>query len=231
LTIGYRELFDSIVADSGVYVPQDDSRLLADALTQTGLAAGRHVLDLCTGSGVLAIAAAQVGAASVTAFDICPRAVLCSLGNAQAAGVDVNVRLGSLERALASGPYDVVVSNPPYVPVGPDAQGELIHASAGPALAWNAGDDGRLVLDPLCQAAPHLLTRGGTMLVVQSEFSGVEQSLDSLRSAGLHAEIIAWQRVPFGPVLTARARWLESTGRLRPGRGQEELVVIRADKP
>jgi release factor glutamine methyltransferase len=231
LTTTYPDLCDVIVADSGVYPPQHDSRLLIDALRRTDLATGRRVLDLCTGSGIVAIAAAQLGAASVTAFDICPRAVRCSRSNAVATGVDVDVQIGSLTRAVASGPYDVVVSNPPYVPVGPDSHAEVIPEDAGPPRAWNAGDDGRLVLDPLCEAAPALLVAGGTLLLVQSEFSGVQQSLACLRSVGLDADIIAWQWVPFGPVLSARATWLESSGRLRSGRREEELVVIRADKP
>jgi release factor glutamine methyltransferase len=215
LTIGYPDLFEGIVVDYGVYVPQHDSRLLADALTATGLATGRHVLDLCTGSGVLAIAAARLGAASVTAIDICPRAVRCSLGNAQAAGVDVDVRLGSLARAAASGPYDVVISNPPYVPVAPAACAEVMWGRVAPTRAWNAGEDGRLVLDPLCDAAPRLLVHGGTMLIVQSEFSGVAQSLTSLQAAGLDAEIIATQWVPFGPVLShAPDGWKASGGYL-----------------
>ncbi len=92
------------------------------------------------------------------------------------------------------------------------------------------GDDGRLVLDPLCAAAPDLLTGGGTMLIVQSEFSGVEQSLMELRARGLDAEILMWQWVPFGPVLTTRAQWLESIGWLQEGRREEELIVIRADQ-
>ena len=40
--------------------------------------AGRHVMDLCTGTGIAAIAAAELGATSVTAWDICPRAVRCA---------------------------------------------------------------------------------------------------------------------------------------------------------
>jgi hypothetical protein len=44
------------------------------------------------------------------------------------------------------------VCNPPYVPQGPDDTGAV--PSAGPPLAWNAGADGRLVLDPLCASAP-----------------------------------------------------------------------------
>jgi release factor glutamine methyltransferase len=230
LTIMYPDPLEIVVTDPGVYAPQHDSRLLIEALQKTNLAPGRHVLDLCTGSGVVAVTAAQLGALNVTAFDICPRAVRCSRANAESVGVQVNVRMGSLTDALARGPFDVVVSNPPYVPTGPEAHSEKIPLGAGPAGAWNAGDDGRLVLRPLCAAAPDLLNRGGTMLIVQSEFSGVEQSLVELRARGLDAEILMWQSVPFGPVLTARAQWLESIGWLQEGRREEELVVIRADK-
>lgn len=230
MTITYPDPLAIVVTDPGVYAPQHDSRLLIEALQKTNLAPGRHVLDLCTGSGVVAVAAAQLGALSVTAFDICPRAVRCSRANAESAGVQVNAQIGSLTNALARGPFDVVVSNPPYMPTSPETDSEMIPPEAGPAWAWNAGGDGRLVLDPLCAAAPDLLTDGGTMLIVQSEFSGVEQSLVELRARGLDAEILLWQWVPFGPVLTARAQWLENIGLLQEGRREEELVVIRADK-
>jgi release factor glutamine methyltransferase len=220
----------TIVTDVGVYAPQQDSRLLLDALQQTALAQGRRVLDFCTGSGVLAVSAAQFGAAEVTAFDICPRAVRCSLANASAAGVDIDARVGSLTDALGCKPFDVVLTNPPYVPVNPGGDIESIPTVIGPSWAWDAGDDGRLVLDPLCAAAPELLADGGAMLLVQSEFAGVEQSLAAMRSGGLNVEIVIWRWVPFGPVLSARAQWLEHIGRLRPGRREELLVVIRADK-
>ena len=229
MTITAADLNSSVVAHPGVYAPQYDSRLLVNALAQTGMVAGRRVLDLCTGSGVVAIAAARLGAGSVIAFDICRRAVRCARMNASTAAVDIDVHRGSLADALACGPYDVVVCNPPYVPTGSVA--ETIPMGIAPVWAWNAGDDGRLLLVPLCESAPGLLTRGGAMLVVQSEFSGVERSLSSLRSVGLDAEIIVWEWIPFGPVLSARARWLEAAGMLPNGRREEELVVIRADKP
>jgi release factor glutamine methyltransferase len=215
----------------GVYPPQEDSQLLVGTMERTGLVPGRRVLDLCTGSGIVAIAAAELGAASVTAFDICPRAVRCSRGNAVHAGVDVDVREGSWTGALDCAPFEVIVSNPPYVPTPPADDTELIPGAAGPAWAWNGGADGRMVLDPLCESASDLLVDGGSMLLVQSSFSGVQRSLDSLRLAGLHAEVIASQWIPFGPVLSARAAWLEDTGRIQYGCRNEELVVIRADKP
>ena len=72
---------------------------------------------------------------------------------------------------------------------------------------------------------------GGTLLVVQSEFAVPRERLAALAGVGLDAEVVAYQWIPFGPVLSARAGWLEDTGRLEPGRREEELVVIRADKP
>lgn len=215
----------------GVYPPQQDTQLLIDAMERSALVPGRRVLDLCTGSGVVAIAAAEMGAASVTAFDICPRAVRCSRGNAVHAGVDVDVREGSWKGALNCAPFEVIVSNPPYVPTPPDGDTQVIPITAGPAGAWNAGIDGRMVLDPLCESASCLLADGGSMLLVQSAVSGVQQSLDTLRSAGLNAEVAASQWIPFGPVLSARAGWLEATGQIEHGCREEKLVVIRADKP
>lgn len=230
MTIAYPVPCDSLDIDS-VYPPQQDSLLLIDTLEKTELAQGRQVLDLCTGSGVVAIAAAEFGAASVTAFDICPHAVRCSRGNAVHAGVDMMVREGSWSGALDYAPFDVIVSNPPYVPTPPAGDTKVIPMTAGPAWAWNAGIDGRMVLDPLCESVASLLGAGGSMLLVQSALAGVEQSLDSLRSTGLDAEVVASQYIPFGPVLSARAGWLEATGHIKRGCRTEELVVIRADKP
>jgi release factor glutamine methyltransferase len=230
VTIAYPAPCDSLDI-GGVYPPQHDSQLLIDALEKTELAQGRRVLDLCTGSGVVAIAAAEFGAASVAAFDICPHAVRCSRGNAVHAGVIIDVLEGSYSGALDYAPFDVIVSNPPYVPTPPAGDTEVIPMTAGPARAWNAGADGRMVLDPLCESAAGLLAPGGSMLLVQSTLSGVESSLNALRATGLEAEVIASQLVPFGPVLSARAGWLEATGRIQKRCRTEELVVIRADKP
>lgn len=216
------------VAD-GVYAPLEDSRLLVDVMRKTGLALGSTVADLCTGSGVLAVSAAAQGAAHVSAFDICARAVRCARANARMHDVDIDVHVGSWARAAEFGPYDLIVCNPPYVPHDPE--GAPLSAVLGPARAWDAGSDGRLVLDPLSQAIPGLLADGGSLLLVQSEFADPRKTLQTLSAAGLDADIVAWEWIPFGPVLHSRAQWLEDTGLLQPGRRAEELVVIRADKP
>jgi release factor glutamine methyltransferase len=230
VTTAYTDARKAVLATEDVYAPQQDSHLLIDVMEETGLALGRRVADLCTGSGVVAIRAAEQGAATVTALDICPRAVRCARANILAAGVDVDVHLGSWTRAVEFGPFDAVVCNPPYVPHNADGDAEDIPAHVGPHWAWNAGFDGRLVLDPLCRTAPALLDDGGTMLVVQSEFSGIDSSLRALRDVAMEAEVVAEQWIPFGPVLSARARWLERVSRLEPGRRDEKVVVIRAEK-
>ena len=56
MTTAYNDWDKPVVAE-GVYAPQEDSQLLIDVMDKTGLARGRRVADLCTGSGVVAIAA------------------------------------------------------------------------------------------------------------------------------------------------------------------------------
>ncbi len=70
----------------GVYAPQADSFLLAQAMRREGIGAGMDVLDVCTGSGVLALCAARLGA-RVSAVDVSRRAVLSARLNTVPAGV------------------------------------------------------------------------------------------------------------------------------------------------
>ncbi|MGV8873108.1 MAG: HemK2/MTQ2 family protein methyltransferase [Rhodococcus sp. (in: high G+C Gram-positive bacteria)] len=215
----------AVVAFPGVYAPQHDSHLLMLSLAKAGLSAGARVLDLCTGTGIVALAAASAGAAEVTALDIDGAAVDCARANAEAAALDIDVVQGGIAEAKARGPFDVVLCNPPYVPSG------LGIDSAGPiAGAWDAGPDGRLVLEPLCAEIGTLLTPRGCALIVHSEFSGIEVSIRQLKNSGLAASVVQRRRIPFGPVLSSRARWLEMRGLLELGRREEEIVVIRADR-
>ena len=231
MTTAYTEAPDELIASAGVYTPQEDSRFLIDVMEKADLARGRRVVDLCTGSGVVAVAAGGQKASHVTAFDVCSRSVRSARPRSEM-NVDVDTcAQGVHARAAEFGPFDLVLCNPPYVPHDPDVTYAPMPADVGPARAWDAGYDGRLVLDPLCEAVSDLLAPGGTFLLVQSEFAVPRQTLAALASAGMDAEVVAYQWIPFGPVMTSRASWLEDTGRLEPGRREEELVVIRADKP
>lgn len=209
-----------------VYPAQRDSYLLVSAMLRSGLASGQRVADLCTGSGVVAIAAAEAGAKSVVAVDVSAEAVRCAKMNAISRGVELRTLTGHWHRVLGQSKFDLVTCNPPYVP--DDGKTEPAW-DAGPPLAYNAGPGGRQVLDPLCAAAPRLLSRDGSILIVQSEFADIRRSIRLLQLGGMSAKIVAQQDIPFGPVLLPRALWLERRGLLKPGVRTERLVVIRAD--
>ena len=122
-------------------------------------------------------------------------------------------------------------------PPRPRGGGSLFLASddrlptGGPARCWDAGTDGRAVLDRICEGAPGLLRPGGVLLVVFSALSGVDQTLDQLTEAGLDASVVARTIEPFGPVMTSRAALLEARGVIAPGQREEELVVVRGQSP
>ncbi|HET7327738.1 MAG TPA: HemK2/MTQ2 family protein methyltransferase [Nocardioidaceae bacterium] len=209
----------------GVYGPQADTDLLTETLIAVGVPAGARVLDIGTGTGALAVAAARAGAGSVTAVDVSRRAVLAARFNATVRRLPVRVCHGDVFEQAAGQRFDVIVANPPYVPA---ERGTL--PVRGRARAWDAGTDGRALLDPICARAPDLLAPGGMLLVVHSVVSGVEASLRRLNSVGMTATVVARRTERFGPVMRGRRRLLRERGLISGGQRHEELVVIRADR-
>jgi release factor glutamine methyltransferase len=208
----------------GVFRPRPDTWLLADAITGTPPRHAR-VLDVCTGSGALAVAAALAGAREVTAVDISRRAVLATRLNARRNRVRVRVLRGDLFAPVGERRFDLIVSTPPYLPSP--------HAGVprrGAERAWEGGRDGRALLDRICAQAPRHLEPGGSLLLVQSSVCAPQETVRRLESAGLEAEPVARRRGPLGPLLAARADLLASRGLMGP-EGDEELVVIRAGRP
>lgn len=208
----------------GVYAPQDDTWLLAEALRREGIGADTAVLDVGTGSGVLALVAARRGAAEVTAVDVAPLAVASAWLRTRFEGARVRVLRGDLLTPVADRDFDLIVANPPYVP----AAGRL--AGRGRGVAWRAGADGRALLDRICAEAPPLLRPGGVLLLVHSGLCGVDRTLGQLAGAGLRADVADRRTIPFGPVLRKQAPWLEARGLISPGEKKEELVVVRAER-
>ncbi|MET8183443.1 HemK2/MTQ2 family protein methyltransferase [Streptomyces sp. NPDC005336] len=215
-----------LMSAPGVYTPQDDTWLLAQALHREPITADTTVLDVGTGSGVLALEAARRGAAHVTAVDISALAVAAARLHARLSGLRVRVVRGDLLTPVADRRFDLIVANPPYVPSAAGRRGRR-----GRALAWDAGADGRALLDQICEDGPPRLRPGGVLLLVHSGLCGVDRTLRQLERAGLRAAVADRRLVPFGPVLRERAGWLESRGLIAPGEEKEELVVIRAEQP
>lgn len=196
--------------------------LLADAVAAESLA-GARVLDLCTGSGVVAVSAVQAGAEDVVAVDVSRRAVLAARINLWAGGGRSTVRRGDLFDVVPDGEYDLIVSNPPYVP---SKHADL--PTRGAARAWDGGRDGRSVVDRICDQAPPRLRPGGRMLIVHSEVADPDRTVDRLERMGLDVAVVARRDVPFGPVMTRRAARLREARLIGDGPPVEQLVVIRA---
>jgi release factor glutamine methyltransferase len=208
-----------------VYAPQDDTALLVEEMRAAAIPAGARVLDIGTGTGALAIAAIRAGAAEVTGVDVSRRAVWTARVNAALRRLPLRVKLGNALDVVADDRFDLVLANPPYVPAANPC------AARGPARAWDAGVDGRQLLDPLCARMFDLLVPGGVVLIVHSALCGVDSTVRQLRDGGLKAAVVQRRWVPFGPVMNGRIDFLERHGLIAPGQRQEELVVIRGDRP
>jgi release factor glutamine methyltransferase len=210
----------------GVFQPHSDSWMLAATLREHAPPPGARVLDLCSGSGMLAVQAALLGA-QATAIDVSRRALLSAHLNARLNGVRVRTRRGSLFSGVAGERFDVIVSNPPYVPKPGDD--EL--PERGLRRAWDAGGDGRALLDPLCEQVANHLRPGGSVLLVHSEVCGIDRTLEQLSDAGLQTDIVARHRGPLGALLSERVEELWASGMLAQGAMEEDVVIIRGRRP
>jgi ribosomal protein L3 glutamine methyltransferase len=139
---------------------EDSPALLGDA------GEVERVLDLCTGSGCLAILAARhFYNAQVDAVDISKDALAVAARNVAEHGLEDRVSLyrGDLFAPLGELPYDLIISNPPYV----DAEGMASlppECRAEPKLAFDGGPDGLdLVRRILDEAPAHLTPQGGLL--------------------------------------------------------------------
>lgn len=206
----------------GVYRPQTDTLLLAQALSRERMEPDAEVLDIGTGTGALALAAARSGG-RVTAVDVSWPAAIAARLNAFRQGLPLRVVHGDFVTRTRGRRFDIVLANPPYVP-----SARARPPSHGAARAWNAGSDGRAVIDRICASVPALLRPGGVLLMVHSGMCGPGVTVTRLAAAGLSARVAARARVPWGPVLRARRDWLQAQG-LADGDEHEELVIIRAE--
>lgn len=162
----------------GVFVPRPETELLAGWSVERArelAAAGRTpvVVDLCTGSGAIAAAVAdEVPAAQVHAVELGEEALSWAARNLAGTGVDL--RHGDFAEAFhdLDGTVDVVVSNPPYIPleayesVAPEAR------EHDPALALWSGEDGLEAIRALEPVAARLLRPGGVLGFEHADVQG-----------------------------------------------------------
>ncbi|GEL72194.1 MULTISPECIES: peptide chain release factor N(5)-glutamine methyltransferase [Myxococcus] len=185
---GVREFYNRpFKVDARVLIPRPETELLVEAaLRMLPKDAPGRALDVCTGSGCIAISlAAERPQATVIATDLSPDACALARENAQALGVAdrVTVLQGDLFTPVPAGErFQVVVSNPPYI-----ASGEIPGLSAEvrrePKLALDGGPDGLVAVRRVVTGARQWLEPGGLLALEIGEDQG-PAVLELLRAAG-----------------------------------------------
>ncbi|KAA0892050.1 peptide chain release factor N(5)-glutamine methyltransferase [Oryzomonas rubra] len=148
-----------------VLIPRHDTEtLVTEALARSPEA--RSVLDIGTGSGCIAVALAHsLPNAAVTAIDISPAALEMARRNAERNGATVEFLAGSLLEPVAGRSFDLIVSNPPYIPSTDIDRLEPEVRDFDPRGALDGGADGLDLYRILIPGAPAHLNPSGWLLV------------------------------------------------------------------
>lgn len=150
-----------------VLIPRPDTETLVEAVLEWAAAERNsqkiRVLDLCTGSGCIAVSLAHMLPSSqVEASDISPQALAIAQTNAELNQVSVTFHQGDLWAALPAGrQYDVITSNPPYIDWRQMKELEPDVIDFEPRLALDGGEDGLLFYRRLADQACEFLLQGG----------------------------------------------------------------------
>jgi len=172
-----------------VLIPRHDTETLVnEALGR--MPGAQAILDIGTGSGCIAVALAhRLPGASVTAVDISEAALVVARRNAEKNGVAIEFLHGSLFEPVAERQFDLIVSNPPYIPSSDIEALEPEVRDFDPRGALDGGADGLDVYRALIPAAATLLYPGGLLLLEV----GIGQAADvarMFRAAGIYGEPI-----------------------------------------
>jgi release factor glutamine methyltransferase len=185
---GVREFWSlPLAVTPDVLIPRPDTETLVEAVLARlpRRDAPLAVLDVGTGSGAIALAiASEWPEAQLTATDVSDAALAVARKNAEALGLAHRVRFasGDLFAAVADERFDVIVSNPPYVPEA-DAAGLAPELRHEPALALFAAGDGSALLRRIAREAPARLAPGG-LLALELAPAQAADVTQCLREAG-----------------------------------------------
>jgi release factor glutamine methyltransferase len=173
---GFRHL--ELAVGPGVFVPRPETELLA-GWAITLITPGATVVDLCSGSGAIALAVAnEVPGTRVYAVERSPAALAWLRRNAEARAAAGDPPIQVVEGDVADpavlsgldGTVDAVLCNPPYVPAGAPVPTDV--ADHDPRDAVFAGTDGLAVIRPVIARAAALLRPGGVFGVEHDDSHG-----------------------------------------------------------
>jgi release factor glutamine methyltransferase len=162
---GWREFYGlELNVGPDVLIPRPETeRLVELALERLPRGSSARVLELGTGSGAIAVAIASLRPGlKITATDVSEGALRVARRNALEHAVEIDFVRSDWFESIEAGPFDLVVSNPPYIAAGDPHLGDLRFE---PPIALVGGDDGLACLREIAAGARRYLRRGGALLL------------------------------------------------------------------
>ena len=194
-----------INTDDNVYIPAEDSYLLADNLL---IEENQSVLEIGTGSGIVAMYASKL-TDKITVTDINFDACQLAEKNFKENGIEnIEILFGNLFEPVKNRKFDVILFNTPYLPT---EDGEVLEDTIN--YAFDGGLNGRKVIDLFLNEVKNHLNDGGIVQMIQSSLSGNEETLQKLDELGFIAEIAASEHFFFEDItlINAYKIWLGDT--------------------
>jgi release factor glutamine methyltransferase len=183
---GFRRL--EVAVGPGVFVPRPETEIVADAAIRAlREAPDRVAVDLCAGTGVIALAlATEVPSATVHAVELSAEALpwlranaaelaprITEVGSQLQIHADDATTCATGSLAFLAGQVAVVASNPPYIPVDAIPRDPEVRFH-DPAMALYAGPDGLEIIRSVIETAAVLLRPGGTLVMEHADAQGAE---------------------------------------------------------
>lgn len=195
--------FLDLVATPGTFIVRPETEWLVDEALHEAqrLGTGVRIVDLCSGSGAIALAlATEAPASEVWGVELSETAYASALKNNERYGKRVRFVCSDARAALPEldGTVDIVISNPPYIPASETITPE---AQCDPQIAlWGGGQTGTNIPRAIIKRASALLKQGGLLVMEHAESQGAELR-DYARDCG-------FTEIRTGRDATGRERWL-----------------------
>ena len=186
-----------IDTDDNVYVPAEDSYLLAENLQ---IKEGQSVLEIGTGSGIVAMYASRL-TDKITVTDINFDACELARKNFRQNNIEnIEILWGNMFEVVENRKFDVILFNTPYLPTEED---EVLDNTIN--YAFDGGLNGRKVIDLFLNEVSNHLNDGGIVQMIQSSLSGNDETLARLDELGFIAEIAASEHFFFEDITLINA--------------------------
>ncbi len=186
-----------IETDDLVYIPSDDTFLLAENLE---IKKGQSVLEIGTGSGLVSMYASLL-TDDVTATDINYNALELAEKNFKLNNINtIKLEFGDLFEPVKDKKFDVILFNTPYLPTDSD---DIINDDLN--YAFDGGLDGRKVIDRFINQVSNHLNDKGIVQIIQSSLSDNDRTLDMFDRNGFVAEIAESEKFFFEEIVLINA--------------------------